>query len=475
MNTLTIPLATIGSQLHRLLLASGTALVALLVGASVWQQANSLSAIGDLRDQADRLQHLDGMLIRLMDVDNAARHYLLSGSRDQFGPFAEHRASVESALEVIRRDLPPSPENEAALADLSWRVADKLRSLDQVVERGAPGRSGRDKSGRQADDIRDRLSDLKANVLADAQASVAKATDRLERARGVSVGLAAGAVALMVALFVVLERQLRLREQLARMLRRENRHLDGLVQERTAELTHLASHLTRASEAEKARLARELHDELGALLTAAKMEADWIASRVDESTLPSGSAHLARLRVYLERGIALKRRIIDDLRPPLLEDLGLVSTLRMLGEEFALAGDEKLDMRLPDADVELAPASALALYRIAQEALTNIRKHAHARAVTLALRAGDGRVVLEIADDGVGFRSGGTYAAQHGLSGMRHRVRMCDGDFTLASAPGAGTRIVVAMARPAGRPVPSAVGQAVAQCIGGEFGVAADA
>ena len=430
---------------RRLLLACGTTLVLLLMVASLWQETSSLRALGDLREQGERLQHLDGMLIQLMDAESAARGYLLSGNRAQLEPFAEHRASVENTLQAIRRDLAPSSGNDAVLADLSWLIAHKLSNLDHVVGRGKPGNRHRDKGVRQVDGIRDRLSGLKASMQAEAQVSVARSTYHLERARWVATGLAVAALLLMLALYVAMERQLQLREQLAGVLRTENRHLDSLVRERTTELNDLASHLTNASEAEKARLARELHDELGALLTAAKMETNWVNERLDETAVTGAGPHLARLRTHLDRGLALKRRIIDGLRPPFLEELGLINALRTLGEEFELGGNEALCLDLPADEVHLTPASALALYRIAQEALTNIRRHACAKSVELGLRVTGTRTLLEVADDGIGFDAESRRTARHGLAGMRHRVQMCAGEFNIRSAPGVGTRIIVSL------------------------------
>jgi protein-histidine pros-kinase len=228
------------------------------------------------------------------------------------------------------------------------------------------------------------------------------------------------------------------------MLKSENQRLDTLVQERTVELSDLASYLTNVREAEKARLARELHDELGSLLTAAKMESDWIGRKLSCDTLVSCKERLSHLEQLLDSGITLKRRIIDDLRPPLLEMLGLVSALRSLGEDFARNAEETLNLDLPAADIDLDSEPALAIFRIAQEALTNIRKHAHARQVVLALRIKEEwGLELEIADDGQGFQTGAARWQHHGLAGMKHRVQMCAGDFMVTSRPGAGTRILV--------------------------------
>jgi protein-histidine pros-kinase len=254
----------------------------------------------------------------------------------------------------------------------------------------------------------------------------------------------------MLVLFVVLERQFQLREQLASMLQSENRRLDSLVHERTEDLSDLASYLTNVREDEKERLARELHDELGALLTAAKIESGRLAERLDDKASAACGQRLARLEEYLDRGIALKQRIIDDLRPPFLEEFGLVETLRILGDDFAQEGDESLIMALPEGKVELAPAATLALFRIAQEALTNVRKHARAKSVTLALETTPDGIRLEIVDDGVGISAKVLRAAQHGLKGMKHRVQMCAGAFSFSSRPGDGTRITVVIPAVAG-------------------------
>ena len=372
---------------HHLLLALGCVFVLLLLlGSSHRQASDSLDALDGLQQQAERVERLDGLLIQLMDAENAVRGYLLSGNRAHLEPYANSLASMDERLEEIRRDFATNPANDDVIADLSGLVAIKLRSLDQAVERGIAGQETRIQGKRYTDRIRDLILGLEAQLLAQGRVSFERSTRDLEQTRAVVVVLAAGAVALLVLLYFVLERQLQLREQLAGLLRSENQRLDSVVQERTAELSELASYLTN---------------------------------------------------------VAMKRRIIDDLRPPLLEMLGLVSALRVLGEEFARDAEARLSLDLPADDVELAPAPALATFRIAQEALTNIRKHARARRVKLALRVVAGKgLELEIEDDGEGFQTAAAARRHHGLAGMKHRVQMCAGDFIVDSRPGAGVRIV---------------------------------
>lgn len=428
---------------HRLLLALGGACMLLLLASSQWQATGSLGALGDLRQQAARMEHLDSLLIQLMDAENAVRGYLLSGNPAHLEPYRSSRATVNSTLEQIRRDLLPGADNDEALADLSGLVAIKLRSLDQAVERGLAGEESRSQGKRYTDRIRERILGLKLRLGSEGEDSFMRSTGHVEQTRRLVVSLAVGVLLLLAILYFIVERQFKLREQLAGLLQSENQRLDALVQERTAELSDLASYLTNIREAEKARLARELHDELGALLTAAKMETGWLGRGLGGAAGEACGERLARLENLLDSGIALKRRIIDNLRPPLLEELGLVTSLRILGEEFAVCDGETLSLELPEQDFALAPATALAIYRIAQEALTNIRKHAAASRIKLALRRQDGGLELVIEDDGKGFQTAWERGRHHGLAGMKHRVQMCAGSFSISSQPGAGTRISV--------------------------------
>ncbi len=446
-------------RVRRLFLALGGALVVLLLASSHWQATASLKALSDLQRQAERVEHLDNLLIQLMDAENAVRGYLLSGNRTHLEPYEKSQVTANSTLESIRHDLGAGGENEEALADLTGLVTIKLRSLDLAVERGFAGEETRIKGKRYTDRIRDRILGLKAQLAADGEISFDRSTSHVERTRWVVITLATGALILMTVLLLVVERQFKLREQLADLLQSENQRLDALVQERTAELSDLASYLTNAREVEKARLARELHDELGALLTAAKMESGWITRQLDDAAFAPCRERLARLEKHLDSGIAMKRRIIENLRPPLLEMLGLVSSLRVLGEEFSRDAEVTLSLELPEGDVDVAPASALALFRIAQESLTNISKHARAKQVKLALRIIADGLELEIEDDGQGFNTGPARRRHQGLMGMRHRVQMCAGEFSLTSRPGAGTRIVVRIPLAATPPAPPIEGQ----------------
>jgi signal transduction histidine kinase len=214
------------------------------------------------------------------------------------------------------------------------------------------------------------------------------------------------------------------------------------VARRTAELTALTKHLLTAREDERTRLARDLHDELGALLTLAKLDAARIRARLGDSA-PEAQDRLAHLVVTLNSGIALKRRIIEDLRPSALSHLGLVATLKILAHEFSKSSGVRVHCALEP--VPLEADAELVVYRFVQEAITNIGKHAKAQGMWLSLAAQGGQAAVSVRDDGVGFDAEVRRDSAHGLAGMRFRVEAEGGRMELSSATGRGTSIRVLM------------------------------
>jgi signal transduction histidine kinase len=139
--------------------------------------------------------------------------------------------------------------------------------------------------------------------------------------------------------------------------------------------------------------------------------------------------------------ISLTRRLVDDLQPPLLKGLGLTEALRSLGQQFEI--DMPVEMSFPEHELNLSAEQSLALFRVAQESLTNVRKYAKASQVRLSLQEEGGVVLLSIRDDGVGFDTQDIELHGHGIAGIKHRTQMFNGSLTLNSSPGKGTNIEV--------------------------------
>jgi signal transduction histidine kinase len=258
---------------------------------------------------------------------------------------------------------------------------------------------------------------------------------------------APAAVAALVglgALLMALRHALRLQNQQRRVIVETDR-LEALVRERTAQLTELAQHLQTAREDERHRLARDLHDELGALLTAAKLDAARIKSRLIAPVPLTADAleRLGHLTRTLDQVIAVKRRIAEDLRPSALAHLGLVATLEILAREFTRSSGVAVHCALQH--VPLAPAAELTAFRLVQEATTNVAKHARAHSVWITLGMDGGQISLEVRDDGVGFDRTVPPRSAYGLVGMRYRVEAEHGTLAVDTAPGRGTAIRVTL------------------------------
>jgi signal transduction histidine kinase len=221
--------------------------------------------------------------------------------------------------------------------------------------------------------------------------------------------------------------------------------IDRLVDARTRELSALSSHLQNLAEKEKSELARTLHDELGGLLTAAKMDLSWLQSRIDS---PAHQERLAQLGSVLDEAMSLKRRVVEELRPSLLDHFGLATALRAYVEAACSKGGIQTDIRLPDESQTIPKDIAITLFRIVQEGVNNIIRHAKARHVRLELEAGAATYALVLSDDGQGFDTEGTQGPwRHGIMGMQHRVRALGGHFSLQSTRGNGTTLRITLPR----------------------------
>jgi signal transduction histidine kinase len=227
-------------------------------------------------------------------------------------------------------------------------------------------------------------------------------------------------------------------QQLRKLLAQQDEILEDLAT-RTHELSSLSAFLQTDSEREKRRLARELHDQLGGILTPAKMDLAWLLERLGDH--PQFGARVTRLSSMIDQGIDLKRRIIENLRPSLLDHLGLGAAVRWYADETcgpaSIACDVKIGKfeRLP-SDLEIA------LFRVVQESLDNVIRHAKAKHAELVLERDAHGLRLSVRDDGVGIEDvERARAMSHGLAGMAQRVRAIGGTLEITSVKDGGTRV----------------------------------
>jgi two-component system sensor histidine kinase UhpB len=210
-----------------------------------------------------------------------------------------------------------------------------------------------------------------------------------------------------------------------------------------AQLRALAARLQSVREEERTRAAREIHDELGQALTAIKLEFTSLLYDLPEDAglaAPRGQSILK----LLDQTVQSVRRIATGLRPTILDDLGLVAALEWAAEDFQTRTGTKCQINLPEEDIALDPERTTALFRIFQETLTNVARHADATRVDVQLGKETGDLILEVRDNGIGISEEHLSAKTSlGILGMRERALLLGGELTISGAPAFGTSVVV--------------------------------
>lgn len=215
----------------------------------------------------------------------------------------------------------------------------------------------------------------------------------------------------------------------------------------------------RAQEAERYRLAREIHDGPAQVLANAILGLE-LCEQIARRTPAKVIEEITRLKSSVRDGLVEVRRFIFDLRPSTLAERGLLLTLRRYATEYANYAGVQVELQAPPELIPLGKDEEITIFRVVQEALQNVQKHARATQVTVRLAVDDAGIILVITDDGRGFSPGETDVTPWsgaGLGGMRERAAMVGGELTLGSAPGAGTTITLRVPH-AGREQWQAVG-----------------
>ncbi len=412
--------------------------------ASYWRSVSTLNALAGVSAARTSLRDLAQSML---DAETGQRGYLLTNRKEYLLPYDKARKTITESFQFLDQYYGNDPRSIAVLTKLHTLIEAKLSELSETLRLYDEGKLEAATQLVLSDIGKEKMEavrQLTAELIALETSNVAKGRSDIYETLWLSrVGVAVLSALSLLALFMylrqtsMLERQ---REEQRRRVQIERDRLELEVTQRTSQLTELADHLQTAREDERHRLARNLHDELGALLTSAKLDAARIRSRL-AGTAPEALERLAHLVDTLNSSIALGRRIIEDLRPSTLSNLGLVSTLEILARDFGANSGIAVHCELEP--VQLQSDAELVVYRLVQEAITNITKYAGAKTVWISLRPQGGQVEITVRDDGVGFDTSVQQRSVYGLVGMRYRVEAEGGTLSITSAPGRGTQIRV--------------------------------
>jgi signal transduction histidine kinase len=376
------------------------------------------------------LQHLN---LLVTDAESNMRGYFLSGSPIYLGTVQAAPARIDTQLRKLSALLADNPSQQKNLAQLRTLVEHQLRMMSEAMTiyrdgglkeiltiTGAPGEG-------DSDEIRLQVVIMLSEQNELLNARSAAFYDQYRHAVILGLGINAAAIAVLLLFYQLVQRSFTARARAEHALQLANDQLETTVARRTEQLSVLSRHLIHVSEEEKSRLARELHDEMGANLTAIGMDLASVGEQL-RSSRPDLAAMLARARATLVDTVQLKRRIVEDLRPSLLDNLGLAAALQSYCADYARVTSLDCDV-LVDGEVDsVGPMHAIALFRIVQESLNNIAKYAQARSVIVHLAREDDALALEVTDDGIGIAPDALVGSKsHGLLGMRERALLLGG------------------------------------------------
>jgi signal transduction histidine kinase len=426
--------------------------VLLFVGAE-FGRMRLVSAEEDVRRAHAQLARVVDLYQLLMNAESGVYEYLLTGDPGHLEPLYRTEGKIAPLADELARTYRGRDERVgAAIRQLGTISRDRVKQMQEMVDAydaDGPLAALMIANSASRHETTATFRELAGITRDFERALLERSLETLERELLISgrLNLATLTLGLLLAALAgfALARSVRQRAEAAADLQRQHHQLKAQFDVQTDELTNLARHLQHVQEEERARLSRGLHDELGGILLAARMDVTWM-ERQAACTDAEVRQRLERLREVLDQGIELKRRVVEELRPTLLDTMGLEAALRWQTEETCGRANLRCNTRFPDEAPCLSWAGAIALFRVVQEALANVVKHAEASEVEVAFEVTSDEVIVTVQDDGVGAEESRVAAPRaHGVAGMRHRIYVLGGQLDVTRGPGGGTTVRAAV------------------------------
>jgi signal transduction histidine kinase len=428
-------------------------LVALMNVAALYTAETSFAK---LRDAAMWVRHtqnaqnlIEHVYRKVVDAETGQRGYLLTQDATYLSPYLDARVEIPNDLQQLAELTGDNPVQVAQIATVRKLLDSRFAQMEESL---VFKRDGRDDALRDfllshrgmmtMNSLRLALAGMTAEegILYERRIqSFTENQNLIRRGFFLLVGLNLFLVTLAG---IMLSHESRRRRREVVEAEERNSQLAQAVNQRTAELSDLSHYLQQVQDEEKAKIAREIHDDLGGTLAAAKIDLqlifDKLAGRDPQRT------RLVRIMAAIDDSIQVKRRIIEDLRPTLLDNLGIGAALKWQCSQFAKRWGTPCRVELHDENLRMSPGYSITFYRVVQESLTNISKYAKANNVTVSLQKDGDQWILRIADDGVGFDVAKRHnPTAHGLLSMRERARALGGDFSIQGHAGRGTVVEI--------------------------------
>ncbi len=410
--------------------------------------------IGQVRSNIVLLHDLKTNLYK---AESAQRGYLYTSRMDYIAPFNDALNEARENIRQIENLVIRTSVGEEEIRGREWvkiiyaslesKAAEMKVTINLV-------KSGNEQEARQVVNLDEGLVEMKkfidhTNSLIKKQNDSlnAKIKARLGTILIARISIFAGALILIWLVVLVIKQllaEIAIKSDLQLRVQRENAVYEEKLQQQTKLLRSLALDYQADVERERQKLSRELHDELGSIFTATKMDIAWVMKKM-KAVAPDVSTEvvdkLRKTSSYVDQGIQYQRHIVQELHPSMLSTFGFWPALQSLINDAAERNQWQLRLNLPDENTKLNETISLVAYRIVQETLNNANKYAKATAIAVDIMVDTHYLKLEIEDNGIGVDLNALDGNTHGLSGMRHRVLAIGGHFEMMSEPEKGVLI----------------------------------
>ena len=401
----------------------------------------------------DNIAVLHQLKADLFEAESSQRGYIITKRREYVAPFnaalnqARHNVKLSEALVIDTT----SEENQkieldwlkAISASVEAKSAEMLLTIKLIEQNKADeanevinvdvGRLEMQKFVTETDKL------IKQQTV-DVDAMIKKRQNTVNLARASNIVGALILIFLVVMVIKQLLNELLVKSKLQQQVINENANYEIKLQQQTKLLRSMALDYQADVERERQKLSRELHDELGSIFTATKMDLAWCMKKLADIA-PDIVTKLTKTTGYVNQGIQYQRHIVQELHPSMISTFGFWPALTALINDAAERNKWRLTLNLPDETTPLNETISLVTYRIVQESLNNANKYAKATAVNIDVMLDENYIKLEISDNGIGVDMQSINGLTHGLSGMRHRVLAIGGHFEMLSKPSEGVLI----------------------------------
>lgn len=414
-------------------------------------------------EKTDALSTLDRLIMEtwqtrahLAIAESAQRGYLLTRSDTYFKPYDDATGQITSHLHKInklldRTNLTKHPAIQTIMTELVNSIAKKSAEMSVTIDLAKKRQFDKalavvklDSGIKESRNIAMLAGQFEQQVMNYRRELADNRNNTRRMMRWFVMACPLIFVSLVVLVIKRLLRELAEKARLHERLTNENAEYERNIQTLRTKLQGEALLAQTNVERERYQLSRELHDELGSLLTAIKMDISWAVRHLKEE-FPQVTEKLKKTNHYLDRSINFKREIVQNLHPSMIKTFGLNVSLKNMVEEAANRNQWQLDFILPEREMQINETLSLIIYRVVQESLNNCSKYAKASQVSVHVLHEEQYIKVEVADNGIGCDTRNINSSSTGINGLRNRVESIGGHYEIFSSPqnGVSTRVIL--------------------------------